>query len=143
MFKNWTWVLAVVVLLSGCAQLGSTEGQGQAVRIEGTPGMAVVYIVRTRPDVSYLTAPVVVNDRLVGATYAGTYVRVEVPAGRVRISGYASDNGGMTMDVQPDRIYFVQHSVVGSWRSTSPQSFFRTIDEARARSAMSGASRIG
>jgi hypothetical protein len=105
--------------------------------------MAVIYIVRTVPDVSYLTAPVVVGDRMVGATYAGSYIRVEVPAGRHLISGYASDNGSLRVDVQADRIYFVQHSVAGSWRTPNPISFFRIIDEARARAAMVGALKVG
>jgi hypothetical protein len=133
----------IVLFVTACAQLAPTQAEKQAVRIEGTPGVAVVYLVRSNPDVSYLTAPVVVNDRMAGATHAGTYIRLEVPAGRVRISGYAADNGAMAMDVQADRVYFVQHTVVGSWRVTNPHSFFRVIDEARARSVLAGASRVG
>jgi hypothetical protein len=40
-------------------------------------------------------------------------------------------------------VYFVQHTVIGSWRVTSPHSFFRVIDEARARSILAGASKVG
>ena len=105
--------------------------------------MAVVYIVRANPDLSYLTTPVVVGDRLIGSTHAGTYYRVELPAGRHRLSGYAHDNGALDLNVQADRVYFVQHTVSGSWRATSPHSFFRQIDEARARAAMAGAQRMG
>lgn len=133
----------LVLFVTGCAQLGTTPAERQAVRIEGTPGVAVVYVIRSNPDVSYLTAPLVVNDRMVGSTYAGTYMRLEVPAGRVHISGYAGDNGSITLDVQADRVYFVQHAVSGSWRATNPLSFFRVIDEARARSVLVGASRVG
>ena len=142
MSKNWIGILALVALVTGCAPLAPAP-TATPVSIEGTPGMAVIYIVRTNPDVSYLTAPVVVGDRMVGATYAGSYIRVEVPAGRHLISGYASDNGSMIVDVQADRIYFIQHTVSGSWRAVNPMSFFRIIDEARARAAMAGALRIG
>jgi hypothetical protein len=142
MLKKLT-AISLILFVTACAQFGPTQAERQAVRIEGTPGVAVVYLVRANPDASYLTAPIVVNDRMVGATHAGTYMRLEVPAGRVLISGYAGDNGAIAMDVQADRVYFVQHTVVGSWRVTSPHSFFRVIDEARARSVLTGASRIG
>lgn len=142
MSKNWVGILALVVSLAACAPLAPTS-TATPVSIEGTPGMAVIYIVRTNPDLSYLTAPVVIAGRMVGATYAGSYIRVEVPAGRHLISGYASDNGSMTVDAQADRIYFVQHTVSGSWRATNPMSFFRMIDEARGRAAMAGALKVG
>lgn len=142
MLKTWIGILAVLASLAACAPF-PPAAETQAVRIEGTPGMAVIYLVRTRPDVSYLTAQVVVDDKIMGATFAGTYMRIEVPAGRRHISGYGHDNGALTLEVQADRIYFIQHTVSGSWRATSPHSFFRVIDEARARAAMVGASRAG
>ena len=142
MFRNWI-VALLLAALAGCASLGPSPAQTQAVRIEGTPGMAVIYLVRTDPDLSYLATPVVIGDRMIGSTYAGTYYRVEVPAGRHLITGYAGDNGSLTIDVQADRVYFVQHTVSGSVRVTSPSSFFRMIDESRARAAMVGAQRLG
>jgi hypothetical protein len=126
------------VMLAGCAPM-STAPQYSGPTIQGTPGKAVVYLVRTRPDLSYLTATVKVDDEIIGATYAGTYFRLELAPGRHRLSGYAQDNGALTLDVQADRIYFVQHTVSGSWRATSPHSFFRVIDEARGRAALAGA----
>lgn len=141
MLKKWISILTLLAL-TACAPLAPAPDT-QAVRIEGTPGMAVIYLVRTNPDLSYLTAPVVVGDTMVGATFAGTYIRIEVPAGRHRISGYASDSGALTVNVERDRIYFVQHTVSGSWRATNPHSFFRVIDEVRGRAAMVGASRAG
>jgi hypothetical protein len=143
MSKSWIRLLSVLALLSGCNQLGPTSTAAEAVRIENTPGMAVVYVVRTRPDLSYLTAPIVVDEKFVGPTYAGTYIRLELPPGRHVISGYAQDNGAITVDVQADRVYFVQHSVSGSWRATSPHSFYTVNTEARGRAAMVGASRAG
>lgn len=142
MLKTWIGILAVLASLAACAPL-PTAPEAQAIRIEGTPGMAVIYLVRTRPDVSYLTAQVAVDDRMVGATFAGTYIRIEVPAGRRHLSGTGQDNGALKLDVQADRVYFVQHTVIGSWRTTNPHSFFRVIDEARARAAMVGASQAG
>ena len=136
-------MLALLALLAGCAGMGPSAQQTQAVQIEGTKGMAVIYLVRTAPDVSYLTTPVVLDDRMIGSTHAGTYFRLEVPAGRHVLSGYAQDAGALALDVQADRIYFVQHTVSGSWRVTSPHSFFRVIDETRGRAALVGAQRLG
>ena len=135
------WVL--VAFLGACAPLAPSPHETQAVRVEGTPGMAVIYLVRPSPDLSYLPATIVLDDQLIGSTHAGTYYRLEVPPGRHRIRGYAHDTGAITVDVQADRIYFVRHSVSGSWRATNPYSFFEMMDEARARAAMVGAVRAG
>lgn len=140
MLKTWTGIIALIVLLAGCA---IPTRDLEAVRIEGTPGKAVIYLVRTNPDLSYLTAPVVVNEQMIGSTHAGTYYRLELPAGRHVIRGYASDNGTITLHLQADRIYFVQHTVAGSYRVTNPESYFSVIDERRARAAMVGADRMG
>ena len=143
MAKNLIGTLVLLALLAGCASMGPGAQDTQAVRIEGTPGKAVIYLVRTHPDLSYLTAQVTIGDTLIGSTYAGTYYRVEVPAGRHKLSGTVQDNGSLTIDVQADRVYFVQHSVSGSWRATNPHSFFKVIDETRGRAAMVGAERKG
>lgn len=127
-----------LAVLAGCAPMTTTPQYATPV-VQGTPGKAVVYLVRTRPDLSYLTASVQLNDQMIGATYAGTYFRLELPAGRHRLSGYGSDNGSLTFDVQADRVYFVQHTVSGSWRAVNPHSFFRVIDEARGRAALANA----
>lgn len=139
MLKRSLGILAILALTS-CAPFTPTAQQTQAVRIEGTPGMAVIYLVRTMPDISYVTAPVVVGDRMVGATYEGTYLRIELPPGRHKVSGYASDNGSLTVNVERDRVYFIRHTVSAAYRSINPESTFQMIDEARARAAMVGAS---
>ena len=142
MFKPLSGMLVVLALLTACAPL-SPDPAAQAVRIESTPGMAVIYLVRTVPDVSYLATPVVIDDRMIGSTFAGTYYRIEVPAGHHRLRGYAQDSGSLDLELQADRVYFVQHTVSGSWRATSPNSFFRLMDETNARAAMARASRLG
>ena len=140
---KWIAVLVVFATLGACAPMPPATDSSAGPSIQGTPGKAVVYIIRTRPDVSYLTAPLVLGDRMIGASYAGTHFRLELDPGRHRLSGYASDNGAINLDVQADRIYFVQHTVSGSWRAVNPHSFFRLIDESTARSAIAGTSRAG
>ena len=139
MLKTWIGLFATLVLLTACAPMKVAPGSASVPQIQGTPGKAVIYVVRTRPDLSYLTSTLTLDDQLIGSTHAGTYIRLEVTPGRHRISGYASDNGAISLDVHADRVYFVQHTVSGSWRTTNPHSFFRMIDENTARAAMVGA----
>ena len=140
MLKTWLGLIAALAFVAGCTSMsGSPQAGGPVPQIQSAPGKAVIYVVRSRPDLSDLTATLKLNDQIVGSTYSGTYMRFEVAPGRHHITGYGHDNGAITLDVQPDRIYFVQHTVSGSWRATSPHSFFRVIDEARARAVMAGA----
>ncbi|MES2562269.1 MAG: DUF2846 domain-containing protein [Pseudomonadota bacterium] len=143
MLKTWIGLVSTLVLLTACAPMTVAPGSASAPQIQGTPGKAVIYVVRSRPDLSYLTSTLTLNDQLIGSTHAGTYIRLEVTPGRHRISGYAQDNGAIALDVQADRVYFVQHTVSGSWRATNPHSFFRVIDENAARAAMAGARPVG
>jgi hypothetical protein len=143
MFKTWIGIIAALTALAACAPMSPAPGAGAAPAIQSSAGKGVIYLVRTRPDTSYLTGAITLDGDMIGATYAGTYMRLEVAPGRHRIGGYGQDTGAITLDVQPDRVYFVQHSVAGSWRAQSPHSFFTVIDERRARAAMAGASRAG
>lgn len=137
-------VVALLGALAGCASFSPNPEAMQAVNIQGTPGKAVIYVVRGNPDLSIVAAQIALDGELLGTSYAGTYFRVEVPAGRHRLSGYGVDNGNISLDVQADRIYFVQQYVTGIRRSpTSLSSSYKIIDEARARATMVGAARNG
>lgn len=133
----------LALVLTACAPLSPAPQSSQAARIASAPGKAVIYIVRGRPDISDMPATLALDDRVIGSTHAGTYFRLEVAPGRHRLAGYASDNGAIALDVQADRVYFVQHTVAGNWREASAQSFFELIDEARARAAMAGSVEVG
>ena len=133
-------LFAALALFAGCTSLSvGPHAGGPTPQIVGAPGKAVLYIVRTRPDTSNLTGTLVVDGEVVGSTHAGTYMRLELSPGRHRISGYGHDNGAIALDLRPDSIYFVQHSVSGSWREQSPHSFFTVLTEQRGRAAMAGA----
>ena len=138
MRQNWIGILAVAVLVAACA---IPAPDPRRVQIENTPGSAVIYLVRSKPDLGTLPAQVVIGDRLVGTTYPGTYYRVEVPAGRHRLAGTGVDTGALTLDTRAGGVYFVQQRVTGDWRAVSPHSFFSVIDEPRARAVMAYAER--
>jgi hypothetical protein len=137
MMKTWVAVILGMTALAGCAS--TAPAPGVAPSVQSTPGSAVIYVVRTRPDASYLTAPLTLDGQPIGATFAGTHMRLEVAPGQHRISGYASDSGAINLNVSADRVYFVQHSVAGSWRATSPSSFFTVLDDSRGRAALARA----
>ena len=139
MSKIWIGIIMTLAALAGCAPMSPSPGSAAAPAVQGTPGKAVIYVVRTRPDTSYLTAPLTLDGQPIGATFAGTHMRLEVAPGRHRLGGYGSDNAAINLDVQADRVYFIQHSVAGSWRATNPQSFFTILDESRGRAALAHA----
>ena len=137
MLKTWIGIVLALAALAACAPL--PPAPASAPTVQGAPGKAVIYVVRTRPDASYLTAPITLDEQPLGATFAGTHMRLEVAPGRHRLAGYGGDMGSITVDVASDRVYFVQHSVAGSWRSPQPMSFFTLLDDSRGRAALARA----
>jgi hypothetical protein len=141
MLKTWTGVFAVLLSLAACAPMPVADSRN--VRIESTPGMSVIYLVRSERDMSFVGMPVFIDERLVGPTYAGSYYRIELPAGRHRFSGYAHDAGTVTLDTQANGVYFVEHRVRGIYsRQPALDSSYRIVDEARARTVMADAQRV-
>src|SRR5436853_196011 len=114
MLKTWTRVFAVLLCLAACAPIPVADPQN--VRIDGTAGMSVIYLVRSVPDHSYVGASVYLDDQWIGATRPGTFFRLEVPAGRHRFTGDGIDQGTITLDTQADRVYFVEMRAYGIGR---------------------------
>ena len=139
MFKNAIGMLAVALLVTACAL--PPQPDPASVRIESTPGSAVIYVVRSRPDLGPVPAQVTVNDQVIGTTYPGVYYRVEVPPGLTRLAGTGVDNGAIKLQTQAGGIYFVQQRVAGTWREPGPHSFFSMIDERSARVVMAAGER--
>jgi hypothetical protein len=137
-------ILSLLVLaLAGCiTPLPPSPQEIEAKRFESVPGKAVIYLVREYPDLSPDTGTVTLDDNMMGSTHPGTFFRWVVEPGRHRIRGYAGDNGGMLIDVLPDRVYYVQHSY---WRGFAGfgQSYFRLIPEPYGRSAVMRAELAG
>ena len=134
--------LLLVLVLTGCAPLPPTPQDIEAKRFELAPGMAVIYLVRDRPDISREAASVMLDDNMMGTTYPGTYFRWVVPPGRHQIRGFAGDAGSMTIDVAADRMYFLQQSYTRGFTGFG-QSFFRPIPEPYGRGAVLRAELVG
>lgn len=137
MLKTRIGTVLSLMSLAACAPMAPAP---QALPdVQAAPGKAVIYVVRTHPDASYLTAPITLDGNQLGATFAGTYMRLEVAPGTHRLAGYGGDMGRITINVAADRVYFVQHSVAGSWRAPQPMSFFTMLDDSRGRAALARA----
>ena len=108
-------ILAVVLSLAACA-LPKLEGNPETVHFEPpAAGMSVIYLMRSAKDWGTNATWVFIDDRLVGTTAAGVYYRIEVPPGRHRLSGYAYDQGNITLNTQANGVYFIEHHVLGMY----------------------------
>ena len=125
-------LLLLAFVLSGCAPLPPSPADLEAKRFELAPGKAVIYVVRSDPDFSREVATLMLDDNMMGSTYPGTYFRWVVEPGRHQIRGYAGDNGSITLDVAPDRMYFI-HQRVSQLLLGFAQSFFRPVPEPHGR----------
>jgi hypothetical protein len=139
MFRLLT-ILAIV--LAGCAPLPPTPQDLEAKRFEPAPGKAVIYVFREYPDISREAGTLMLDDRMMGSTYPGTYFRWVVEPGRHEIRGYAGDAGQITLDVNADRIYFIQQSVSVFFFGFA-QSVCRPVAEPYGRAAVLRSQRGG
>lgn len=126
--------LIFALVLAGCAPLPPSPQDIEAKRFEQVPGKAVIYLFREYPDITYDVATVMLDDQMMGSTYAGTYFRWVVDPGRHQIRGYAGDNGQIVIDVAPDRMYFIQQSVTRTFGFA--QSWFRPVPEPYGRAGV-------
>jgi hypothetical protein len=135
-------ILMLVAVLAGCAPLPPSPQDLEAKRFELVPGKAVIYVVRDYPDVSREAATLMLDDNMMGSTYPGTYFRWVVDPGRHRIRGFAGDAGSITIDVAPDRMYFIQQTYTRGFTGFG-QSFFRPIPEPYGRGAVMRGELVG
>jgi hypothetical protein len=135
-------LIMLTLVLGGCAPLPPSPQDIEAKRFEPVPGKAVIYVVREYPDISREVATLMLDDRMMGSTYPGTYFRWVVEPGHHEIRGYAGDAGKIALDVGPDRIYFIQQSVSVFFFGFA-QSFFRPIPEAYGRAAVLRSQLVG
>lgn len=133
--------ILLAAAITACAQLPAPPVNSQM--FESVPGKAVVFLVRTLPDIGELPATLWLDDAVIGSTHPGTYFRWELAPGAHRINGYGVDTGSIRLDLQPGRVYFIRHSVVGTFRAPSPHSVFQILNDAQGRDFVARATRSG
>lgn len=114
-------IATLLAVFTGCAQLPPPPEDAAAKRFESVPGKAVIYLARHALEPGYV-APVAVDDQMIGSTYRGTYIRIELPAGKHLLRGMAGDSGSISLVTEPGKLYFVQHRAHG-YRSFVSSSF--------------------
>ena len=107
---------AVVALaLSGCVQLPVTPADTQAKRFESVPNKAVVYVVRQPMDSVEPGGLALENGEQI-STLPGTYYRWEMSPGAHRLVGMPPASASLSFTVEPGKIYYLRHTVIGQWR---------------------------
>jgi hypothetical protein len=109
-------MLIPALLLAGCAQLPPSPADIQAKRFESVPGKAVIYVVRTPMD-SLESSSIALDYDAQISTNPGTYWRWETTPGRHRVAGSGFGTEEVTLNTEAGKIYFLQHTVLGQWRS--------------------------
>lgn len=123
---------AFALLLAGCVQLPPTPQDIQAKTFTSVPDRAVIYVVRTPLD-SLEASGLWLDDSGPITTHPGTYYRWEVAPGSHRVAGYGPANESVTVTAVAGRIYFLEHTVIGTWRSGPQSTFLRQIEEREGR----------
>jgi len=132
--RKYLWGTALIaLLLAGCTPLPLTPEDIQARKFESVPDKAAIYIVRATKD-SKQVGSLLLDDTGPISTYRNAYYRWEVAPGKHRIAGFAGENAVITLDTEPGKLYFVEHTVMGGWKTGVTFTFLNRIDEQRGRS---------
>jgi hypothetical protein len=131
-----TLSIALILAIAGCAQLPPSPQDIQAKQFQSLPDKSVIYIVRQRMD-SWHPGTLWLDDHAMITTYRHTYYRWEVDPGPHRIAGFAPDGATLSFTPEAGKIYFVQHTVLGPWRSSAIASYLELINEKDGREIVS------
>jgi hypothetical protein len=109
-------LIAMFALVAGCAQLPPSPAEMQAKKFESVPGKAVIYI--ARPSVGFDGhGALTLDDSMTITMFGGNFYRWEVEPGPHLIAGAGQDMSRLTVNAEAGKIYFVQHTVMGTFRT--------------------------
>ena len=107
--------LAMVLVLAACASTpqASREADLEAKEFNTHPNASAIYVYRSefnrRTDHNVLY----MDGRLIGATFPGTFFRIDAVPGRHVLHGTGHDVGSIALDTTAGELYFVSLNVVG------------------------------
>jgi hypothetical protein len=129
-------LMTLALVVAGCVQLPPTPRDVQSKRFESLPDRAVIYVVRTPMD-SWEASGLWLGDNAQITTLPSTYYRWEVTPGSQHVAGFAGANETITLATAPGKIYFLEHTVIGTIRSGVQSTSIRQIDEREGRALVS------
>lgn len=133
LMEGFMWrMLLIALLLAGCVQLPPSPAELQSKKFENLPDKSVIYVVRTSMDSSELSGLALDGSAQI-TTYRGTYYRWEVAPGTHRVAGMMSAHESVTLTTAPGKIYFLEHTVLGTPRSGPQSTWIRVISEQDGR----------
>ena len=104
--------VAVALAAAGCVQLPPHPDEATAKQFQPVSDKAVIYVARSYPGPSY-SAPIMLDEKMMGSLYSGTFFRWEVDPGTHRIAGFAADSASMRLEARAGEIYFIEQVPVG------------------------------
>ncbi len=129
-------LLSAILMIAGCAApLPPMPEDAVAKRFEPLPDKSVIYLARHAVEPTFV-ATIALDDQMIGSTYRGTYIRIEIPPGSHQLRGIAGDSGSIKLDTEAGKIYFVQHSAYG--HRSFARSTFDLVDAAYGRALVMG-----
>ncbi len=131
-------ILVPALLLAGCVQLPPTPADIQAKRFESVPDKSVIYVVRNPMD-SLESSGLALDDQSQISTHPGTYYRWEVAPGTHRVAGFGAGTELVTLTTAPGKIYFLEHTVLGHWRSGPQLTRLHQISDQAGRALVAQA----
>ena len=120
-----------IASLTACASvpMGTPSQDAALKKFEPVEGKAAVYIYRNEMMGMTSRLEVLVNGGDVGSTKGLTYLRLELPPGRHKLTSRAEFSDSMRIDVEAGRVYYVWQEVkAGGW--WGPTSKLHLVDAA-------------
>ena len=124
-------IAGVASILAGCAQIPPSPQEIEAKKFESVPDQAVVYIVQGASGPT-LAVGLELDDSTQITTWTGTFYRWVTNPGTHRIANTAPLNASITLELEAERIYFVEQWVTG-WRGSVTNSRLYKLDDRAGR----------
>jgi Protein of unknown function (DUF2846) len=107
-----TALLAVTVLATGCATVNKAtpEADSSAKAFRPNQATSQVYVYRNEMLGAALSMPVTVNGKLIGATGAKTFFKLDLPAGKHTLTSQG-DTSKLELVTEAGKLYFVWQEV--------------------------------
>lgn len=132
-------ILAVLLsVLAGCASTpqASSQRDAEAKQFRSHPATSAIYVYRTDRPIDESDTDLYVDGRLIGATLALSFFRVDVNPGMHVLNGMGPDQGSLKLETRPGQVYFVELQVV------SGNSRFATVDPETAKKAIAACCKL-